>query len=144
MDGHEVNTAADKQKRKVFCQTEDEAPETSSSLLPPPPSPPSPPTTYSPASLITLEGCKFYSGGGVGRVRLLCQNPQAGLSAELGDKTARLAARRIHCCPVYSNSVHYSPDSNSAQVFNSVPFDYWLHMNGADFNTFYPISNQTF
>lgn len=56
--------AAETRETKVCCQSEDEASESET----PVPSLPSrsPPTTYSPASLITLEGCKFYGGGGVG------------------------------------------------------------------------------
>lgn len=82
------------QKKRVFCLTEDEASETE------PPPPYLTPTTYSPASLITLEGCKFYSSGGVGRVRLPHHNPQAGflLDSETHCCKDPLLSRRVRVC----------------------------------------------
>ena len=90
------------------CSTSTHNPEYwSSPSLPAPSTLASPPTTYSPASLITLEGCKFYSGGGVGRVRLPCQNPQAGflLKSKGQTQTARLAAVRIYCCSLITAAI---------------------------------------
>lgn len=78
--GYEAN--AGEQETKVFRQTEDEASETET---PPPP-------LNDPASLITLESCKFYSGGGVGGVCLLCPNPQAGFVPKRQADTAQRSA----------------------------------------------------